>query len=246
MVMGARWVMITARSLMMVTTMNTTTYMDITMTKTQASIIDLLRLTQWLSPSFPLGAFAYSHALELAMSDGAVTDADTLEDWLKMTLQVGGGKVDAWLLSQVLTGADADDMAQMAEALAGTRERWMETYDQGAAFVRTVLAMGGNDIAACALPVAVGLAARGLYVAPKTVISLYLHSFTANLVSAAVRFVPLGQSAGQTVLARLHPVIEAQAAAVLEATNSTLTTSAFAADLSAARHEDMEVRLFKS
>ncbi|WP_244515567.1 urease accessory protein UreF [Pacificibacter marinus] len=242
-------IMLILRCLMMVTTMNsttTTTYMGITMTKAQASTIDLLRLTQWLSPSFPLGAFAYSHALELVMSDGAVTDADTLEDWLKMTLQVGGGKVDAWLLSQVLTGADADDMAQMAEALAGTRERWMEAYDQGAAFVRTVLAMGGTDITACALPVAVGQAARGMDVAPEAIISLYLHSFTANLVSAAVRFVPLGQSAGQTVLARLHPVIEAQAAAVLEATNSTLTTSAFAADLSAARHEDMEVRLFKS
>jgi urease accessory protein len=216
------------------------------MTEKSGANLDLLRLTQWLSPSFPLGAFAYSHALELAMSEGAVTDAASLEAWLTTTLQFGGGKVDSWLLSQVLMGADAIEMAQVAEALSGTRERWMETLDQGTAFARTVFAMSGMDIAPCALPVAIGLAAKGLNLSPQTVTLLYLHSFTANLVSAAVRFVPLGQSAGQRILSRMHPVIEDQAHAAFNVAAGGLTTSAFAADLSAARHEDMEVRLFKS
>jgi urease accessory protein len=206
----------------------------------------LLSLTQWLSPAFPLGGYAYSHALELAMSEGAVTDAPTLQVWLSQTLSYGGGKSDAWLLALTLAGHNADDMADLANALAGTRERWMETFEQGTAFVRTVGQMGGPKIAPCALPVAVGQAARGLDLPAQTVISLYLHSFTSNLVSAAVRFVPLGQTAGQTVLARLHGDIAAQAQQALGATIETLTTSAFAAELRAARHEDMEVRLFKS
>lgn len=208
--------------------------------------MDLLTLTQWMSPAFPLGAFAYSHALELAIAEKAVTDADSLEVWVSDTLKFGGGKVDAALLAMVLAGEDVGIISDLAESLAGTRERWMETFDQGSAFVRTVSQMGGAEIAPCALPVAVGQAARTLNLPDETVISLYLHSFAANLVSAAVRFVPLGQSAGQRVLAQLHATIKAQSSAAIGATIESLNTSGFAADLNAARHEDMDVRLFKS
>ena len=213
---------------------------------------DLLTLTQWLSPAFPLGAFAYSHGLELAISDGVVSDAATAESWLTTTLRHGAGRVDAGLLAMVLSGHDAAEVADLARALAGTRERWAETSEQGAAFIRTRAQMAGGKVpagvaaGAVALPVAVGLAARDLDLPPRTVITLYLSSFTSNLVSAAVRFVPLGQSAGQAVLARLHPVIETVAEVALDSTPETLATSAFAADLGAARHEDMAVRIFKT
>ncbi len=206
----------------------------------------LLALTQWLSPAFPLGGFAYSHGLELAISDGDVRDAEGLEQWLRAILTRGGGRTDAWLLSMVLQGADVEDMARLAEAIAGSKERWAETFEQGTAFARTVKDMGGPERPARALPVAVGEAARDLELAPKTVISLYLHSFTSNLVSAGVRFVPLGQAAGQSVLARLHEVIETVAEEALGATVENLSTGAFAADLNAARHEDMDVRIFKT
>lgn len=206
----------------------------------------LLTLTQWLSPAFPVGAFAYSHGLELAISDGHVRSADDVFAWLEQTLTIGGGKVDAWLLSMTLQGADADDMAQLAQAVAGTRERWEETVQQGAAFAKTVSQMSGVEYPARALPVAVGLAARTLDLAPKTVIALYLSSYMSNLVSAGVRFVPLGQTDGQVILARLHPLIDALAERAVHATQSSLTTSAFAADLASARHEDMDVRIFKT
>ncbi|PTQ72501.1 urease accessory protein UreF [Celeribacter persicus] len=206
----------------------------------------LLTLTQWLSPAFPLGGFAYSHGLELAVSEGQVRDAEALEDWLGAILTRGGGRVDAWLLSMVLQGADADEMAALAEALAGSKERWAETFEQGTAFARTVAEMGGPRRPPRALPVAVGEAARELDLAPKTVISLYLHSFTSNLVSAGVRFIPLGQAAGQRVLARLHEVIDTVAEEALGATLKGVSTGAFAADLNAARHEDMDVRIFKT
>ncbi|AJE48105.1 urease accessory protein UreF [Celeribacter indicus] len=207
---------------------------------------DLLTLTQWLSPAFPLGAFAYSHALELAVSEGRVREATELQDWLAATLRFGAGRVDAALLAMTRQGAEAAEMAALAEALAGTRERWAETFEQGTAFMRTVAQMGGPEIPASALPVAVGVAARPLSLATRTVVSLYLHGFTSNLVSAGVRFVPLGQAAGQRVLAALHPVIAEVAEAALDTRAETLTTGSFAADLSSARHEDMDVRIFKT
>lgn len=206
----------------------------------------LLTLTQWLSPAFPLGGFAYSHGLELAISGGQVRDAAGLRDWLDAVLTRGGGRADAWLLSMVLQGADADEMAALAEALAGSKERWAEAYEQGTAFARTVAEMGGPKRPARALPVAVGEATRDLGLAPKTVISLYLHSFASNLVSAGVRFMPLGQAAGQSVLSALHEVIDRVAEEALGATVEGLSTGAFAADLNAARHEDMDVRIFKT
>lgn len=215
---------------------------------TDRSISDraLLTLTQWLSPSFPLGAFAYSHGLELAVAEGAVRDAEGLETWLRAVLQRGGGRVDAWLLSLVLQGAEAAEIADLAEAIAGSKERLAETLEQGTAFVKTVAQMGGEARPPRALPVAVGEAARRLDLPPRTVISLYLHSFISNLVSAGVRFIPLGQAAGQRVLARLHGEIEALADQALGATIDSLTTGAFAGDLTAMRHEDMDVRIFKT
>lgn len=206
----------------------------------------LLTLTQWLSPSFPLGSFAYSHGLEMAIAEGKVADAAALRMWLTDTLRYGGGKTDAILLGLTLAGRDPDETADLARAIAGTSERWQETSEQGAAFVRTVAAMGGPIEPARALPVAVGVAARDLDLLPQTVISLYLHAFASNLVSAGVRFVPLGQSEGQTVLASLHTVIGEIAKMASSACEDDLLTSSFAADLASARHEDMEVRLFKT
>ncbi|SLN29429.1 Urease accessory protein UreF [Aquimixticola soesokkakensis] len=207
---------------------------------------DLLTLTQWLSPAFPLGSFAYSHALELAISDGSVGDGAQLARWLEDTLRFGAGRMDAGLLVMVLRGAKVDDIADLARALAPTRERWEETFAQGTAFARTVSSMGGEAIPAMALPVAVGVAARRLSLETRDVAALYLHSFTANLVSAAVRFVPLGQTEGQRVLSGLHDVIGAVASGALGATADTLTSAALAADVTAARHEEMPVRIFKT
>jgi len=207
------------------------------------SATDLLTLTQWLSPAFPVGAFAYSHGLEQAISDGDVRDAETLEAWLRLVLEQGSGAVDATLLCRALAG---DEVADTARALAASRERLEETEKQGAAFVEAVNAIYGEALPPMPLPVAVGVAARRLSLPPEQVAALYLHSFTSNLVSAAVRFVPLGQSDGQRVLSRLHEVIENVAARAVETPLDQIGSAAFGADLAAMRHETLDVRIFKT
>lgn len=207
------------------------------------SAADLLTLTQWLSPSFPVGAFAYSHGLEQAIGDGDVRDAATLEAWLRLVLEQGSGAVDAVLLCRALAG---DEVADTARALAASRERLEETEKQGAAFAQTVNALYGEALPPMPLPVAVGVAARRLSLSPEQVAALYLHSFTSNLVSAAVRFVPLGQSEGQRVLSRLHEAIETVAARAVETPLDQVGSAAFGADLAAMRHETLDVRIFKT
>ncbi|MCV2880748.1 urease accessory protein UreF [Actibacterium sp. XHP0104] len=207
---------------------------------------DLLTLVQWLSPAFPLGSFAYSHGLEHAISVGLVRDAAALGDWLATVLQEGSGAVDATLLCLAQKGGDADHLADMARALAASRERLEESQAQGRAFVSTVNQITGSDHPARPLPVAVGVAARRLGLPPAQVAALYLHAFASNLVSAAVRFVPLGQTEGQRVLAQLHQPIQAVASRAATAGLPDLTSAALGADLSAMRHEDMDVRIFRT
>ncbi|MEY8096410.1 urease accessory protein UreF [Falsihalocynthiibacter sp. S25ZX9] len=204
---------------------------------------DLLTLTQWLSPAFPLGSFAYSHGLETVVENGAVSDRQTLTDWIADILRFGTGHVDAILLCQSISG---EDMADTARALAASKERLHESEAQGRAFVETVNGMSGAQAQHAPFPVAVGVAARGLTLAPQEVVSLYLHAFASNLVSVGVRFIPLGQTDGQKALAALHPVILEVAAQAATQTFSDMASAAFGADIAAMQHETQDVRIFKT
>ncbi|SMO36469.1 urease accessory protein [Paracoccus laeviglucosivorans] len=203
-----------------------------------------LSLIQWLSPAFPTGGFAYSHGLEQAMSDG-LRDADAVADWVAQVLRHGGGWTDAVLLSLVLRGGDADALADTCRAMSGTSERLAETMDQGRALAATLSALG-HTMPPRPLPVAVGVAARDLGLPVPEVIAHYLHAFAANLISAATRFLPLGQAQSQAALAGLHGLIAELANHAAQATETSLETATFSADLAAMRHETLDVRIFRT
>jgi len=203
---------------------------------------DLLTMTQWLSPAFPLGSFAYSHGLETEIAEGRVTNSGELEDWLRFIVTRGTGATDAILLCQALAGCD---VAPHARALHASRERAEEAEAQGAAFAATLRGMG-YDQRDAPLPVAVGEAARALSLAPQTVAALYLHAFASNLVSCAVRFVPLGQAQGQSVLAAIKADINRTAKQAAEAELADIRSAAFLADVAAMAHETLQPRVFRT
>lgn len=207
----------------------------------------LMTLVQWLSPAFPTGAFAYSHGMEQVIADGGIRSGVDLEGWLSDVLRFGAGKQDAILLSAALEpGADLDALADLCVALQPSAERLREVAEQGAAFARTVAALTGAEVPARPLPIAVGAAAAGLGLERQEVIALYLHAFASNLVSAAVRFVPLGQNDGQAALSRLHPLIARLAEEAAGRTVDDISSAALGADLAAMRHEGLDVRIFKT
>ncbi len=207
--------------------------------------LDRLSLIQWLSPAFPTGAFAYSHGLEQAMCE-SVHDAGAVAAWVGDVLTQGGGWSDAVVLSLTLRGGDADELAGLARAMAGSAERLTETMDQGRAFAATVAALTGQSHGPQPLPVAVGLAARRLDLPVAEIIAHYLHGFVANLISAATRFLPLGQVQAQCALTGLHALILETAARAALADHEALETGCFGADLAAMRHETLEVRIFRT
>ncbi|KAA0910093.1 urease accessory protein UreF [Aquicoccus porphyridii] len=204
-----------------------------------------LTLVQWLSPAFPTGAFAYSHGLEHEIATGAVRDANSLEQWLTNILRFGAGWQDAVLLAHALTG-DCEVLDDLARALQPCAERLQEGLEQGSALARTVAAITGRPLPPRMLPIALGEAASALDLPAKDVIALYLQGFAGNLVTIAIRHVPLGQTEGQAVLHHLAPLIHTLANDAATAPLNTLGTCALAGDLAALRHATQEVRIFRT
>ena len=208
---------------------------------------DLLTLTQWLSPSYPVGAFAWSHGLERAIERGDVADRDDLSAWLLAVLEHGAGRTDAVLLCEAYRADDVTELAELAAALAPSRERRMETLQQGAAFAATTCAVWGLDLPDMAFPVAVGRAASLASLPLEPVLRVWLQAFLSNLVQAAQRLMSLGQTEGQRVLAELTPAIIAVADAAQSATLDDIGSATFAVDTASMQHESSQgARLFRS
>jgi len=208
---------------------------------------DLLKLSQWLSPGFPVSAYAYSHGLEAEIGLGRLTDGAGLGHWVAAVLAAGAGRSDAIVMLAARRGEAAPEvLSDLAAALAGSRERLEETQAQGRALAETLERLGIGDGVARPYPVTLGLAARGLSLPDAVVAALYLQGFAGTLVSAAVRFVPLGQAEGQRVLQGLHPVIESVAEEACRAGLAGIGTAVFGADLAAMEHEGLEVRIFRT
>jgi len=176
----------------------------------------LYRLMTWLSPSYPVGAYTYSHGLEAAVEAGFVRDADSTATWVEGVLRHGGGRSDAVILAAAYDavmradGPALKEIAEFAGALSPTAEIALETEAQGAAFMtvtQTAWPSAGQALlmSVCGeeavYPVAVAAAAAGHGIPREAVLHAYLHAFAANLVSAAVRIIPLGQTAGQMITA---------------------------------------------
>lgn len=212
-------------------------------------VAGLLSLATWLSPAFPVGAFAYSHGLEWAVHAGDVRDRATLQAWLAHLLTHGAPRSDAILLAHAVRDPGDASLAELAEALATTRERRLETMAQGAAFARAVAAVWpapGLTDAPAPYPVAVGRAAAAHGLAAEPVAALYLHAFVANLAGAAQRLVPLGQTDAQAALAALAPLCAAVAAEAAAATLDAVGGFSLRSDIAALRHETQDVRLFRT
>ncbi|MCP8940645.1 urease accessory protein UreF [Alsobacter sp. SYSU M60028] len=220
-----------------------------------------LPLFAWLSPAFPVGAFAYSHGVEWAVETGQVKDAASALDWIGDVLRDGSGRNDAILLAMAhratLAGDDAAlaEAAELAVALQPSRERCLEATAQGNAFVAAARASWPTPaldrLAACwpgdvCYPVALGVVAAGHGVAPRATLEAFLLAFVANLVSAAVRLGPLGQNDGQRIVAALMADVREVAHSGETAGPDDLGGSAFRSDIASLRHETQYSRLFRS
>ena len=114
------------------------------MTASPLSDTALLQLMTWLSPSYPVGGYVYSHGIEFAVEDGRVTDEAALVRWIRGIVTFGAGRVDGVLFAkawQAVTDKDEKvlfETIECADAMRGTSELILEGTAQGEAFVDTV------------------------------------------------------------------------------------------------------------
>lgn len=208
----------------------------------------LALLLTWLSPAFPIGSFAYSHGLEWAVEAGDVIDEATLAAWIADVLAHGGGRSDVIFLRHAHRAdpAGLHELAELAEAAQPCRERRDETIGQGTAFALAGLVWGGIPLERVAYPIAFGALATANGIDEDAAAHGFLHAFAANLVSAAVRLVPLGQTAGLRTIAALEPLIATVAEGTRTAGLDEIGGACFRSDIAAMRHETQYTRLFRT
>jgi urease accessory protein len=173
----------------------------------------------------------------------------------------GGGFTDAVCLAHAHAAVLAEDdtrlaaVAELAPALAPSRERHLETTAQGAAFMAATRAawpcealdrLAARWPGPYAYPVAVAAAAAGHAIAVAPTLHAYLQAMAANLISAGVRLIPLGQTEGQKLLATMEPVVARTAVRALATPLDELGSATFRADLASMQHENQYTRLFRS
>ncbi|HUE46235.1 MAG TPA: urease accessory protein UreF [Aestuariivirgaceae bacterium] len=217
---------------------------------------DMVRLATCLSPAFPVGAFSYSHGLECMVSSGRINCSRELADWLDDLLCLGSAWSDAVLFAEAWNAtSDGDDprlaaAAELGEALAPSAERLAETMEQGTAFLRGAGAWAAVHVPGlphrAPYPVAVAAVCAAHGIGCELALAAYLHAFVANQVSAAIRLVPLGQSDGLAVLARLEPLVLDTAARAAQSSLDDLGSATMTADIAAMTHETQHSRLFRS
>ena len=224
----------------------------------------LLRLQSWLSPAFSTGAYSYSHAVEWAVEAGHIKDRKSLVDWLEADLCYGSGRNEAIFFLQAWLRAKEDDreklleVVQLAAAFRGTSEFALEASQQGTACLNTLRQVWPDPLldwlsetiqqhhikAVLAVVLAVGAAKQCI---PSSVaLPAFLQSYIANLVTAGVRLVPLGQTDGQLAIAELEPSVLWATAEAEKATLEDLRSAAFLLDIASMAHETQYTRLFRS
>ncbi len=202
----------------------------------------MLTLSQWLSPAYPVGAFAYSHGLE-RLVEGGLKD---LRPWLEDVLAHGSGTSDALFLAAAYHAETPAQTDSMCRAFAPSKERLMELELQGAAFCEVTASAFNLPLKNLTYPVAIGRAAALQGLPLPLTLQLYLQAFASNLVAAGQRLLPLGQREAQGIIAALAPLISRIARAAESGDLTTLSGTAFMADIAAMQHEVQPSRIFRT
>lgn len=221
----------------------------------------LARLLQLASPALPVGAYTYSQGLEWAAESGVVRDEAGAKAWIVGVLESSFAGMEAPLLARLMECWAAGDTEGAARwnalflASRETSELRAETVQMG--YSLTVLLRDSGMVDAerlapllameqPAFPAAWAFAATAFSLPPREAISAYAWAWLENQVMAAVKLVPLGQTAGQRVLVDLAARIPALAERALAATEETLGNFAPLAAIAGACHETQYSRLFRS
>jgi urease accessory protein len=227
----------------------------------------LLRLLQLTSPALPVGAYSYSEGLEWAIDRGQITSASQLQDWLTQDLRWGGIRIEGAVMVRVYRAIDSGDQSgvshwnQWLSASRETEELRRQSWQMGRSLLRLLedldldsltlkdrLGLGINEatLTPCNFAVAFGIVAHRWQIPIEEALVGYLQSWTSNLISAGIKLIPLGQTAGQQLLLNLNPVLVEASQSIPALADDDLRSSNWGMILASMGHETQYSRLFRS
>lgn len=214
----------------------------------------LLAMLQLASPGLPVGGFAYSQGLEKAIEDGIVHDTASARRWIEDLLALSLARFEAplWLRAwDAWTAGDHGGFGRWNDeciAARETAELRAETMQMGVSLVRVMPALGivPPNCSPIAFPTAFAAACAALEIGREDGLAAYLWTWAENQVLVAVKSVPLGQMAGQRLLAALHPAIDAAVRNAVDCPDDALGGASVQYAINSARHEAMYSRLYRS
>jgi urease accessory protein len=223
-----------------------------------ASLLGLMRLA---SPALPVGGFSYSEALEAAVDSGGVTDEASAAAWSSGQLHLGLARADlplvaaahgAWIVHDrarvaalnewMLTTRESSELRAQSEQMGRSMLEWLRQHGAGDERVVTLAALRPSPT----WPIAFALAAVQTGAAARESVLAYGFSWAENQVQAALKAVPLGQSAGQRILARLASELAPLADTALTMPDEQRQAFTPLLAIRSAQHETQYSRLFRS
>ncbi|MCU0550953.1 MAG: urease accessory protein UreF [Leptolyngbya sp. Prado105] len=214
----------------------------------------LTKLLQLASPALPVGAYSYSEGLEALVHSGVIQDVDALEQWIMRELHYGAARLEAAIMirsHRATTIQDFDRVLywnQWFTAARETEELRSQSLQMGGSLLRLFRSLYSEPIASfpdgCNFAIAFGLVAALWEIDEASALTAYLHSWATNLVSAGVKLIPLGQTAGQKLLLKLGEEIEK--CEVAELSDDELETCGWGLSIALMTHETLYSRLFRS
>jgi len=226
----------------------------------------LLQILWLASPTLPVGGFSYSEGLEAAVDVGAISDENSAANWLTDQLHLGLARSDLAVVAQAIPAWQADDLTRIQQLnswVLNTRETQefrLQTEQMGRSLLEWARSLNALDAAVGGVfeqlqsaqlapptyPVAMACAAACAHTTVRDSLIGYAFGWAENMVQAAIKSVPLGQSAGQRMLARLVQEIPTAVDHAMALTDDTRQAFAPMLAILSARHETQYSRLFRS
>ncbi|BBD61210.1 urease accessory protein UreF [Nostoc sp. HK-01] len=221
--------------------------------------IHFLGILQLASPALPVGAYGYSEGLETLVEDGIIANQETLQHWLTSELRYGAIRLEAAVMLRAAESAKIGNLETLCywnrwlSAARETQELRNSSWQMGRSLAQligklqpellpTINSLGNR----CNYAIAFGIAVAHWQINVNAALLAYLHSWASNLITAGVKLIPLGQTAGQALLLDLQPLISATVQEILVLKDDELSCCSWGLSLASMQHEIQYTRLFRS
>ncbi len=206
-----------------------------------------------------MGAYSYSEGLETLVEIKIIHDAQSLKHWLTQELRYGAIRVEAAVMLRGYLAVKTQDLAALSywnswlSAARETEELRNQSQQMGGSLIRLLKELQPQIVPVvkaldkpCNYAIAFGIAAANWEINREAALLGYLHGWVSNLITAGIKLIPLGQTAGQLLLLELQELISTTTVEIINLHDDELSCCSWGLSLASMGHEQQYTRLFRS